>query len=109
MITELSLWDFKAFHELTLSVRPITVLVGENNSGKSSILAALRLLSQTATSFDRRVPLLLQGELGDFGAYRDVVFGNHRGRPFRIELVSRTEGDDISDEPRHYRLNLEFK
>ena len=102
VITRLSVTDFKAFHELEVELRPITVLVGENNSGKSSIMAPLRLLSQTVTSFDSRVPLLLQGELGDFGTYRDVVHGNHRGRPFRIAL--EFEEDDAK-----YGLSLEFK
>jgi predicted ATPase len=105
MITHLKLGDFKAFHELNIGFRPLTLLLGENNSGKSSILAALRLLSQTETGFDRRVPILLQGDLGDFGTFRDVVYGNYRGRPFRIGLtVEDPNRDDI-----RFQVSLEFK
>ena len=87
MIERLQLQDFKAFRQLDIAVRPLTVLVGENNSGKSSVLASLRLLSQTIQSEDSSIPLLLSGPLGDFGAFRDVVHGNHRGRPMALGLT----------------------
>lgn len=80
MLEKLQLTDCKAFHELVVNLRPLTVLLGPNNSGKSSIIAPIRLLAQTATSADPRVPLLLDGPLGDFGTYRDLVYGNHRAR-----------------------------
>jgi energy-coupling factor transporter ATP-binding protein EcfA2 len=86
LITELSLSDFKAFSSACLELRPITVLVGENNSGKSSVLAAIRLLAQTAQGQDPTVPLLFDGPFGDFGSFKDVVHGNHRGRPMAIEI-----------------------
>ncbi len=105
VISRLELTDFKAFHSLDLALRPLTVLLGENSSGKSSIIAALSLLSQTETGFDPRVPLLLQGELTYLGTYRDVVFGNHRGRPFRIELGFF----DTEAMREMYSLSLEFK
>lgn len=44
--TELTLRNFKSFREATVPLSPgITVFVGANNSGKSSALAAFRLLS----------------------------------------------------------------
>lgn len=86
MITRLRLANFKAFEKLTISPRRVTLLLGPNNAGKSSILAALRLLVQTAESRDAQVPLLLNGIMGDFGTYRDLVFGNHRGRPIEMSV-----------------------
>jgi predicted ATPase len=101
MITGLYLHNFKAFDELSLPLRPITVILGPNNSGKSSILAAVRLLVQTVESFDPDVPLLLTGIMGDLGTFKDVVFGNHRGRPFKI---------GFSVHPNEYRISrLEIK
>src|SRR5579885_2883206 len=79
--------DFKAFHSGKVRFRPLTILVGENNSGKSSLIAALRLLAQTVQSPDTTVPLLFDGPFGDFGAYVDVVHGNHRGRPMHLGLT----------------------
>ena len=107
VITHISLTDFKAFHTLRIDLKPVTVLIGENNSGKSSIIAALRLLSQTMSSFDAQVPLLLQGEFGDFGTYRDLVYGNLRSRPFRI-VLKIAEPLDI-ESGNIWTISLEFK
>jgi energy-coupling factor transporter ATP-binding protein EcfA2 len=78
------LGDFKAFADQDIELKPITVFVGENNSGKSSVLAAIRLLAQTTQAPDPDVPLLFDGVFGDFGSFRDVVRGHHRGRPVRL-------------------------
>ena len=46
MITSFSCKNIKAIRENTeLEIKPITILMGENSSGKSSILQALSLLS----------------------------------------------------------------
>jgi predicted ATPase len=87
LISHIRMERFKAFKSLALELRPITVFVGENNSGKSSILAAIRLLSQTVRSPDSSIPLLLSGELGDFGSYRDMVHGHHAATPIKLGLT----------------------
>lgn len=87
MLSEIGLKSFKAFEEETLDLKPITILLGPNNSGKSSILASLRLLVQTIESFDNRIPLLLNGILGDFGTYRDIVFQNSRRRYIELDIT----------------------
>lgn len=47
--TEFSIENFSVFSEKTeFEIRPITILTGENNSGKSSMLKALMLLSESA-------------------------------------------------------------
>lgn len=86
MLTRLRLHNFKAFENLSLDLRSITLILGPNNSGKSSIISPLRLLIQTMESYDLEVPLLLDGIMGDFGTYKDIVYGNHRARPFSISL-----------------------
>lgn len=87
MINGLELGDFKAFRSQRIELKPLTILVGENNSGKSSVIAAIRLLAQTVQSADLSVPLLFDGAFGDFGSFRDVVHGNHRGRPMHLGLT----------------------
>lgn len=89
MLARLDLENFRAFEREHLNLSPITVFVGPNNSGKSSILASLRLLVQTLQSLDYQVPLLLNGALGDFGTYKDVVFGNDRRHRLQIGLSVR--------------------
>lgn len=94
MFRKLSLGNFKRFQSAALNLRRVNIIVGPNNSGKSSILGALRLLSQTLDSYDDQVPLLLNGPFGDFGTFRDVVYKNHRGRP--IELAFDIEVPALS-------------
>lgn len=43
MIKEFYLKNFKLINELNLQIKPITVLLGENSSGKSSVLQSLAL------------------------------------------------------------------
>lgn len=68
------------------------MLLGPNNSGKSAALSALRLLSQTIESYDRKVPLLLNGKHGDFGTFKDLVFRNSIRRSIGIELAVDNDG-----------------
>ncbi len=41
----------EAFEELSIELKSLTFLLGPNNSGKSSILAVLRILHQTRASY----------------------------------------------------------
>jgi AAA ATPase domain len=43
MLTSISLRHFRGFHELDAEVRPITVFMGRNSSGKTSVLHAVRV------------------------------------------------------------------
>ena len=86
MITSLHLKNFKAFENLDVNVRPINVILGPNNSGKSSILAALRILVQTIDSRDPDVPLLLNGIMGDLGTFKDIVYLNNRKKSVELSI-----------------------
>lgn len=107
MITHISLTDFKAFHEIELEFADLTILLGPNNSGKSSLIAPIRLLAQTMQSVDPDLPLLLDGPMGDFGTFRDVVYGNHRGRPMRIGIGVRERMPDGASAD--VTVDVEFK
>jgi predicted ATPase len=106
MITNISSKNFKAFDSFNINLKPITILVGPNNSGKSSILSAIRLLAQTAESFDSNVPLLLNGAFGDFGTYKDIVYGNNRSR--KLELGVKFE-PSLNREYKSIGIDLSFK
>jgi len=49
-LTSLSLKQFKAFREAHIEFAPLTVFIGKNNAGKSSLLHALTLLAQSSLS-----------------------------------------------------------
>ncbi len=44
-LTKLHLRNYRGFRDHTISFRPMTVLVGRNNAGKSTIVEALRFIS----------------------------------------------------------------
>jgi hypothetical protein len=45
MITEIKLENFRGFERHTVPLRQLTIIVGKNNAGKSTIVEALRLIS----------------------------------------------------------------
>lgn len=78
MFTHLKLTNFKAWKDTEdLDLSPITVLLGTNSSGKSSLIQSLLLLKQTVQSPDRTIHLNLGGDeindLFDFGDFDDVL------------------------------------
>ncbi len=44
MITEIKLFNFRGFDSHTIPLRPVTIIVGKNNAGKSTVVEALRLI-----------------------------------------------------------------
>lgn len=49
MLERFTVKNFKSFREATLGLRPLTVLIGANASGKTNLLEALQLLSWMAS------------------------------------------------------------
>ncbi len=64
MITSIKLHNFKAFEEFSVSLQDFNVLVGPNNSGKSTILDSLRLLEGAYRVARRLSPKLIQLSTG---------------------------------------------
>lgn len=56
-----------------LQLRPLTILLGPNNSGKSSIFGPLLLMSQTLAARDYRTALVTRGATVNVGGYKDLV------------------------------------
>ncbi len=71
VLSQLSVKNFRSLYEATIPLRPdITVLVGENNSGKSNVIDALRLA--LAPYLDRRSRYFEAGDLS-FGRENETV------------------------------------
>ena len=69
MLTELKLSNFRIFDdEVTVRFRPITVLIGRNSSGKSSIIKFLLMLQQSAAPGQSRF-LNPEGEKASLGIF----------------------------------------
>lgn len=77
MITAYQIKNFKAFADSgPVEMRPITVLLGRNNSGKSSLFQPLQLIAQTLAA-NKPGARLVTREPHDFGAFFEYV---HRGQ-----------------------------
>lgn len=51
-LTEIELRNFKAFQHARISIAPLTILIGRNNAGKSTVLQAAALVQQSAALRD---------------------------------------------------------
>ena len=89
MLTVLKLSNFRVFDdEVKIRFRPITVLIGRNSSGKSSIIKFLLMLQQSMDSA-RSQFLTAEGDkvnLGVFSALKNTVT---RKRSLRFELAAK--------------------
>lgn len=90
MLKSLELENFKAFGErVKIPFAPITLIFGENSSGKSSILQSLNLLKQTLESKETGALLLPRTENGisDLGSFQDLLFDHDLKRNFVIKIT----------------------
>lgn len=72
MLTELKISNFRIFdEEVTVRFRPITVLIGRNNSGKSSIIKFLLMLQQSLYLGSQKL-LQPEGPKVQFGDFRNL-------------------------------------
>ena len=89
MFEQLTLHNFKTFRDITIPLRPLTLLSGLNGSGKSTALQALALLRQSwDTGFLHTQGLLLNGDLIELGTGLDVLHDEHDDEQIAIELVA---------------------
>lgn len=80
-----SIENVKSFKNKTeIEIKPLTILVGRNSCGKSSLLRFPAVLSQTCDD-DSQSPLQLYGKLIDYGTFNDVVF-DHQGNDIAFTL-----------------------
>ena len=72
MITNIRMQNFRAFQtEVSIRVRPITVLVGRNSAGKSSLLKFLLMLRQTLDSQSESF-FVTEGRHVQLGIWKDI-------------------------------------
>ncbi|MEZ4401597.1 MAG: AAA family ATPase [Kofleriaceae bacterium] len=103
-ITQLDIEGLRVIETLSLSLQPMNVLIGENGSGKSTVLEAIEILRKAATmSGEQFITELFSfhGGLQMFrhapgaGSLRRMVLGlgwrGHGAGPYRYELT--LEGD----------------
>ncbi len=90
MFTQLRVENFKAWQgKREVELAPLSLFLGTNSAGKTSLLQMLLLLKQTAESPDRRQHLSLGGQPGDvlnLGVFRDIISGHDLKRELAFGL-----------------------
>lgn len=89
LITSVRFTNYKAFKEYSISFRGFNVLVGPNNAGKSTVLGALRILSEGIRKARARKPELVNGFPGKFRGYSIEL----KGLPVSTENVFHNYDD----------------
>ncbi len=91
MINQLQLKNIKAWRDSgVVRLAPVTMLLGTNSSGKSTLLQSLLLLKQTIASPDRTIHLNLGGdEANDFFNFGDFdnVLSQGTSAPRQFEIA----------------------
>jgi len=88
MLTELRLSNFRLFDdEVIVRFRPITILIGENNAGKSSVIKFLLMLQQ---SLDPGNPQFLspEGDRVHLGIFSELKNSLTKEQKIQFHLVS---------------------
>jgi len=97
MITELKLSNFRLFDdEVTVRFRPITVLIGRNNAGKTSIINFLLMLQQSHSSSDTQFlnPEGSKVHLGNFDSLKNTLTDKSE-LSFQLTARERRTSGDI--------------
>ena len=94
MFTRMSFENYRAFRRGSLRIAPITILVGANSIGKSSILQMPLLFKQTydQTDYKYQAALKIHGKDVSFGNAKQVFHKQDTNKPivFRFDFIDET-------------------
>ncbi len=92
MLVELILQNFKCFSRHAIPLRPLTIVVGRNNAGKSTIIEALRLVSLVANRLEH-LPLHDVPNWLDIASVNVGVTPSLENQDFNFSSVFHRYGD----------------
>lgn len=97
MLKNISLSNFRGFEEeISVRVRPITVLIGRNSAGKSSLIKFLQMLRQTLES-QRDEFFVTDGRYVQLGNWTDLKNSRCRKRTFEFSIDIETRDIPAAD------------
>jgi predicted ATPase len=106
MITQLQIKNFKSvINSGLIQLKPITILVGPNSSGKSSLLKSLLLLKQTVESSDNSSPLVPNGSLVNLGSYANFINNKDNRKKLEFEVKFRNTFDNEEEVNGRFEFN----
>ena len=110
-ITSISVEGFKSIGEkLTLELKPLTILAGANNSGKSSIMQPLLLMKQTLECTYDPGELKLDGPNVTFTLkeqFRSRISSRVASDKWKVGLSIR-DGSRPTAQPAHHIVYLQY-
>jgi predicted ATPase len=92
--------NFKSIPSAEIEFAPLTLLVGTNSSGKSSILQSLLLVVQAAQGSSEGSTFPLNGPLASVGGFNDVLFRLAKRKEVSIGGVFRLEPVPFAPTPK---------
>lgn len=99
LIKSLSLKNFKGFsNEVRIELRPLTLLLGANSAGKSSVLQALHYMREILERQNINADRTLQGgEAVDLGGFLNLVHGRDPQKQIEIAIEIELGASAIPD------------
>lgn len=92
MLTRIEIDGFKTFENFQLELRPFTVVVGPNASGKSNLFDAIKFISLLSQTDIRTAMRSLRGEPDEL--FRKTPLGTSNTMRFAIEVLLNKDGID---------------
>lgn len=99
MIDSLTLHNYKAFEDVTIPIKPLTIFLGANSVGKSSIIQMLMLMHQTAEEMQGSYTsaFKIYGKYVNVGSYENLIKDKDKSKDLIVKV-------DFSSEEMQYRL-----
>jgi predicted ATPase len=92
MIKKIEFSNYKLFkRQQTLELKPMTVLIGKNSSGKSAVLKLLTLIENSLSGNFQEPFLLTNNGIEIGGEFKDLIYGRRYGGQLSINLENDTE------------------
>ncbi|MCX7068925.1 MAG: DUF3696 domain-containing protein [Methylococcales bacterium] len=107
-IKSISFENYKAFFKKQkMELRPITILIGKNSSGKSSIAKLFTLLENSLSGLIDE-PLLLKNNNVELGGEFDNLFYNNKsgGYPLKLSIEYKDKTLEVSLAPKPVKYGL---
>src|SRR5690554_1792152 len=96
--------NYKGFKHQIISLEEINFLVGENSTGKTSLLKVINLLSSHEFWFDYE----FNNNEVELGYFEEIINKQTTDNFFRLGIEKQINGDDI-EEKRTFRVLFEFQ
>lgn len=100
---------FKSLKDISIEIKPLTILIGLNSSGKSSILQVLHILKQSMEQ--NTSSLTTTGPLLNLGSFNDIVFQKRAKKEIQFKIQGKRKqflNPPFSEETRYsYALTVD--